>query len=148
MFNGDLLKKIDLMFASAILCKGSNVCEIIILPSNEAIFERTMWFRIQLTFKMTDTTPGGYLLCDLNTASALALALATPHHHFSSRIQLFYKRSSVGEATNEFSKQMRIHKTSGNPSPPSIRFIFLSFFSPSEYFIFSFIITFIPSKNI
>lgn len=39
MFNGDLLKKIDLMFSSAILCKGFNVCEIIIFPSNEAIFE-------------------------------------------------------------------------------------------------------------
>lgn len=76
MFNGDLLKKIDLMFSSAILCKGFNVCEIFIFPSNEAICERTMWFRIQLTFKMTDMTPGGYLLCDLNTASASASALA------------------------------------------------------------------------
>lgn len=76
------------MFSSAILCKGFNVCEIII-PSNEAIFEQTMCFRIQLTFKMTDMTPGGYLLCDLNTASALALALATPHQQFSSTIQLF-----------------------------------------------------------
>lgn len=75
--------------------------------------------------------------------SIISISISNPTPSIFLNDSAFYKRLSVGEATNELSKQMRIHRQVETCHLRAFGLFFELFFTLylSKYFIFTFIIT-------